>query len=219
MGKSVLIQWNKVTNSGLLSQKVLNKIKPEAPLKNKIDIAQKRLQIQIFKLDSIHEKLQKKHDFVFNKIVDAQRSHNYSFAKAYALELNEIRKMRNMVGGSKLSMEQIQLRLNTVAELGDVIVTLSPCMSIIKGLGTSLSGIIPDANASMQDLSKMLGEMVSGSTVSNHDLLSHNENAGSDTMAILEEAQSIIEGQTKETIPEIPTTLKSEISTRSESLI
>jgi len=214
-----VIQWNKITKSGFLSQKVIDKIKPETPLKNKIEVAQKRLQIQIFKLDSIHEKLQKKHDFVFNKIVDAQRSHNHSFAKAYALELNEIRKMRNMVGGSKLSMEQIQLRLNTVAELGDVIVTLSPCMSIIKGLGTSLSGIIPGANASMEDLSKILGEMMSGSTVTNHDLLSHNDNTSSDTITILEEAQSIVEGQTKETIPEIPTVLKSEMTVNKEALI
>ena len=68
--------------------------------------------------------------------------------------------MNNMVSNAKLSMEQINIRLNTVSELGDVVVTLSPCMSVIKGLGVSLGGIMPQANSSMQDLSKILGDCV-----------------------------------------------------------
>ena len=109
-----------------------------------------------------------------------------------------------MVSNAKLSMEQIQIRLNTVSELGDVIVTLSPCMSVIKGLSVSLGGMMPQANSSMQDLSKMLGDVLSGSTMVEHEetLLGRQNNA--DTVAILEEAHAVIEGQTKENIPEIP---------------
>ncbi len=210
--------WNKSGNGISLSQKVIDKVKPETPLKNKIDFAQKRLELQISKLDSIHGKLQKKHDFVFQKIVNAQKSNNSSYAKAYALELCEIRKMNNMVGGAKLAMEQIQLRLNTVSELGDVIVTLSPCMSVIKGLSASLSGIMPEANTSMQDLSKILGDMMSGSSIGNHDLLAA-DNSSADTIAILEEAHAVIEGQTKTTIPEIPSELKEHILARKEAFI
>ncbi len=210
--------WNKSGNGISLSQKVIDKVKPETPLKNKIDFAQKRLELQISKLDSIHGKLQKKHDFVFQKIVNAQKSNNSSYAKAYALELCEIRKMNNMVSGAKLAMEQIQLRLNTVSELGDVIVTLSPCMSVIKGLSASLSGIMPEANTSMQDLSKILGDMMSGSSIGNHDLLAA-DNSSADTIAILEEAHAVIEGQTKTTIPEIPSELKEHILARKEAFI
>ena len=54
---------------------------------------QKKLEIQISKLGYISEKLQKKHDHIFQKIVQAQRSNNHSYAKAYAIELQEIRKM------------------------------------------------------------------------------------------------------------------------------
>ena len=214
----MISKWNKSGNVGSLSQKVLDKVKPDVPLKNKIDVAQKRLQLQITKLDSIHEKLQKKHDFVFQKIVTAQRSNNTAYARAYALELTEIRKMNNMVGGAKLAMEQIQLRLNTVSELGDVVVTLSPCMSVIRGLSSSLTGIMPEANASMQDLSKILGDVMGGATVGNHDLLAA-DNSSADTIAILEEAHAVIEGQTKSSIPEIPAELKEEIIARKEAFI
>ena len=204
-------KWNKNGNRESLSQKVLGKVKPDAPVKNKIDDAQKKLELQIVKLSSISEKLQKKHDHVFQKIVAAQRENNHTYAKAYAVELQEIRKMNNMVSNAKLSMEQIQIRLNTVSELGDVVVTLSPCMSVIKGLGVSLGGIMPQANSSMQDLSKILGDVLSGSKMSQQEnpMLARQDNA--DTVAILEEAHAVIEGQTKENIPEIPTNLPEQI--------
>ncbi len=204
-------KWNKNGNGDSLSQRVLGKVKPDAPVKNKIDDAQKKLELQIVKLSSIGEKLQKKHDHIFQKIVASQRENNHSYAKAYAVELQEIRKMNNMVNNAKLSMEQIQIRLNTVSELGDVVVTLSPCMSVIKGLGVSLGGIMPQANSSMQDLSKILGDVLSGSQMSQQEnpMLSRQENA--DTISILEEAHAIIEGQTKENIPEIPTNLPEQI--------
>jgi len=116
-----------------------------------------------------------------------------------------------MVGGAKLSMEQVKLRLDTVSELGDVVVTLSPCMAIIKGLSPSLNGIMPEANASMQDLSQILGDVMSGSSVGVGDSMSMVPETNADTLAILEEAHSVIAGQTKSTIPDIPDSLKQQI--------
>jgi len=214
----LLGKWN-ISGNGSISQKVLDKVKPGVPLKNKIEVAQQKLQLQISKLDSIHQKLQKKHDHVFKKIVDSQRSNNHGYAKAYAVELGEIRKMNSMIGGAKLAMEQIQIRLNTVSELGDVVVTLSPCMSVIKGLGTSLGGFMPEANSSMQDLSRLLGDVMSGSAVGGADLLVSNEQQGADTIAILEEAHAVIEGQTKSNIPEIPSHLPEGQTLRKETFI
>jgi len=205
-----LSNWTKNGNEGL-SQKVFGRVKPDTPIKNKIENAQQKLELQIMKLGSITEKLQKKHDHVFEKIVSAQKSNNHAYAKAYAIELQEIRKMNNMVSNAKLSMEQINIRLNTVSELGDVIVTLSPCMSVIKGLGVSLGGIMPQANSSMQDLSKILGDVLSSSSTGQQDTAILTREGSADTVAILEEAQAVIEGQTKDNIPDIPTNLPEDI--------
>jgi division protein CdvB (Snf7/Vps24/ESCRT-III family) len=202
--------WNKEGGESI-SQRVMSRVRSEEPIKNKIDFAQKKLQFQISKLEVINEKLQKKHDVIFEKIVNAQRNNNNGYAHAYAGELTQVRKMKNMVGGAKLSMEQIKLRLDTVSELGDVVVTLSPCMSIIRGLAPSLKGIMPEANASMQDLSQILGDVMSGSSLAMGDGISINADTNADTLAILEEAHSVIAGQTKSTIPEIPASLKEQI--------
>ena len=210
--------WNKVDRESI-SQKVMGKVKPDEPLKNKIDFAQKKLQFQISKLDSINEKLKKKHDVIFEKIVNAQRNNKNSYAQAYAGELAQVRKMKNMVSGAKLSMEQIKLRLDTVSELGDVVVTLSPCMSIIKGLSPSLNGIMPEANASMQDLSEILGDVMSGSSMNVTDSMNVGTETNSDTLAILEEAHSVITGQTKTSIPDVPENLKHQIIQKKSDIL
>ena len=86
--------WTKNGNEGL-SQKVFGRVKPETPIKNKIENAQQKLELQIMKLSGISAKIQKKHDHMFEKIVNAQKSNNHSYAKAYAIEIQEIRKMIN----------------------------------------------------------------------------------------------------------------------------
>ena len=43
--------WNKAAGESI-SQKVIGKVKPDEPLKNKIDFAQKKLQFQISKLQT-----------------------------------------------------------------------------------------------------------------------------------------------------------------------
>ena len=132
---SFLNKWkDTVKNNEKLTSAFMGKVKPEAPLKNRLEVAQKKLQLQITKLDEIDTKLNQKNNAIFEKIVEAKKSNNETYAKVYANELAEIRKHEKMVNNAKLSMEQIQIRLNTVSELGDVVVTLSPCMSLIKGL-------------------------------------------------------------------------------------
>jgi len=209
--------WNKAEGESI-SQKVMGKVKPDEPLKNRIDFAQKKLEVQITKLSGINEKLQTKHDTIFEKIVNAQKNNKPAYAQAYAGELTQVRKMKNMVSGAKLSMEQVKLRLSTVSELGDVVVTLSPCMSIIKGLAPSLNGLMPEANASMQDLSQILGDVMSGSSVGMEDNFSSTTETSSDTLAILEEAHNVIAGQTKSSIPEIPSELKQQVAERKSDI-
>jgi division protein CdvB (Snf7/Vps24/ESCRT-III family) len=209
--------WNKA-NGESISEKVIGKVKPDQPLKNRIDSAQKGLTMQISKLTVITEKLQVKHDKMFDRIVKAKRLNMDSYAKAYANELSQIKKTKNMISGAKLNLEQVKLRLDTVSELGDVVVTLSPCMSIIKGLAPSLSGMMPEANASMQDLSNILGDVMSGSSVGMDDNFTSNTETNSDTLAILEEAHNVIAGQTKSSIPEVPSELKQQVVERKSDI-
>ena len=204
---SFLNKWkDTVKNNEKLTSAFMGKVKPEAPLKNRLEVAQKKLQLQITKLDEIDTKLNQKNKAIFEKIVEAKKSNNETYAKVYANELAEIRKHEKMVNNAKLSMEQIQIRLNTVSELGDVVVTLSPCMSLIKGLSSSLGGMMPTVADSMQDLSNMLGDIVTGSSITHDGSIGQVESTNSDAQSILAEAQSIVEGQARQSMPEPPST-------------
>ena len=199
-------KWNALKNNEKLSQAFMGRVKPDAPLKNRLDTAQKKLQLQITKLAEIDTKLQQKNNAIFEKIVSSKKANNETYAKVYANELAEIRKHQKMISNAKLSMEQIQIRLNTVSELGDVVVTLSPCMSLIKGLSTSLGGMMPTVSDSMQDLSNMLGDIVTGSSITHDGSLGQMDTMNSDATAILEEAQSVVSENTRQSMPDPPST-------------
>ena len=202
-----------------LSQKFIDKIKPQTALKNRINDAEKKMECQILRLDHVHNKLKQNHDHIFKKIVDAQLTRNESKARTYAIELHEIRKTKNKIADAKLAMEQIKLRLGTVSELGDIVVTLSPCMSLIKGLAPSISGLLPQMNTSIQDLTDMFGDILSDSPSLSTESMSPIYAKNQDTEAILQEVHSVIEGRTRTAIPEPPTTSIESFSKQKESAI
>ena len=211
-------KWHALKNNEKLSQAFMGRVKPDAPLKNRLDTAQKKLQLQITKLAEIDTKLQQKNNAFFEKIVNSKKANNETYAKVYANELAEIRKHQKMINNAKLSMEQIQIRLNTVSELGDVVVTLSPCMSLIKGLNSDLGGMMPTVSDSMQDLSNMLGDIVTGSSITHDDSLGQMDTMNSDATAILEEAQTIVSENTRQSMPDPPsaTTIDSILQEREQ---
>ena len=115
-------------------------------------------------------------------------------------------------------MEQIKLRLNTVSELGDVVVTLSPCMSLIKGLAPSISGFVPEINTSMNELSSMLGNMISESSLKTESILEPNQD-NADTRSILAEVNAVLEGETKTNIPAPPSDSIDKILSEKEFMV
>ncbi len=210
--------WRGVKNSINLSHKFLDKIKPEAALKNKIDDAGKKMEQQVLRLEQAHNKLKQNHEHIFKKIVEAKLARNESKARTYAAELIEIRKVKDKIGGAKLAMEQIKLRLSTVSELGDIVVTLSPCMSLIKGLAPSISALMPQMHSSMENLTSTLGDMITDSSLSNESMtLTHQGNEEAE--AILKDAQDVLEGRTLSSMPEPPITTLENFSKESESMI
>ena len=210
--------WREVKNSINLSQKFLDKLKPETALKNRINDAGNKMEYQILRLEQAHNKLKKSHEHVFKKIVEAKLTRNESKARTYAIELQEIRKIKNKIASAKLTMEQIKIRLNTVSELGDIVVTLSPCMSLIKGLAPSISSFMPQMHASMEDLTNVFDGMLTDSSLSQETITpTYQSNADAD--AILHEAHNVIERRTKTAMPEPPTTSLQHFSKEKESMI
>ena len=202
-------RWIKpTTNEGvankLLENKFMDNIKSPVPLKPKIEDAQKKLQLQISKLDGISNKMHEKDNLIFKRIVYAMQTHDSQYAKVLSNELSQIRKMDKMVCSAKLAMEQIQLRLNTITELGDVVVTLSPAMSVIKGIQGGLSSMMPEADQSFGQISDLLSNIMNDSSQIPNTEISGTGMISEDSMKILEEASMVVEQSMKDKFPDLP---------------
>jgi len=201
-------KWNNNAQSESIRDKLREAAQSQTPLKPRIEEAQKKLQIQISKLDSISFKLQEKDKVIFNRIVNAMQNHDSHYGKLLSGELSQIRKMIKMVNSAKLAFEQIQLRLNTMTELGDVVVTLSPAMSVIKGIQGGLKTMLPEADQSFGQISELLGGIMSGSS----QMASSSEIVGAgvssisldeEAVDIMQEASAIVEENTRDKFPDL----------------
>ncbi len=205
-------KWVK-TDGASVGHRLIEGIKPQAPLKPRIEEAQKKLQMQISKLDSISMRINEKDQLIFKRVVIAMQSHDAQHARVLSGELSQIRKMGKMISSAKLALEQIQLRLNTITELGDVVVTLSPAMSVIKGLQGGLTGMMPEADQSFSQISDLLGSIMTDSGQIPASEIGGFTAVNEDTSKIMEEASAIVEMNMKSKFPDLPSTTASQKST------
>src|SRR5881396_2192755 len=186
-----------------VGHRLLEGIKPQAPLKPRIEEAQKKLQMQIAKLDSISSRMQEKDQVIFKRVVLAMQSHDPSHARVLSGELSQIRKMNKMVDSAKLALEQIQLRLNTITELGDVVVTLTPAMSVIKNIQGGLSSMVPEADQSLSQISDLMGGILSDSAQIPKHEVNNGRALSEESTSIIEEATTLVEQSMKEKFPDL----------------
>jgi division protein CdvB (Snf7/Vps24/ESCRT-III family) len=198
-------KWNNNAQSESIRDKLREVTQSQTPLKPRIEEAQRKLQVQISKLDAISSKMQEKDRVVFNRIVNAMQNHDSHYAKVLSGELSQIRRTNKMVNSAKLAFEQIQLRLNTMTELGDVVVTLSPAMSVIKGIQSGLKTMLPEADQSFGQISELLGGIMSGSSqIPTTEIGSRELTFSEEAVKIMEEASAIVEEDTRDKFPDLP---------------
>jgi division protein CdvB (Snf7/Vps24/ESCRT-III family) len=204
-------RWNnnesQSQSNSSMTNNLFDRLKPQDPLKPRIEEAHNKLQMQVSKLEKISANLKEKDRLIFNRVVHSLQNHDSNYAKIVSNELSQVRKMIKMIDSAKLAFEQIQLRLNTITELGDVVVTLSPAMSVIKGIQGGLSSMMPQADQSFGQISDLLGSIMTESgqipaTAVNPEIIT-GTGLNDEAMKIIEEASAIIEETTKSKIPDL----------------
>jgi division protein CdvB (Snf7/Vps24/ESCRT-III family) len=196
--------WDNKKAPGIGSR-IIGKFNNPGPLKPRLDQATRQIQTVMAKLDSAIFKLRDRDTFLFNKIVSSLQKRDSQRASMFANELAELRKMSKMVTQSKLALEQIVLRLNTVTELGEVVLTLAPATSIVRNLREGLSGVMPEAEGEMSEISGLLsGILVDAGSVSGSSL--NFETANEEAERALAEAAAVAETRMKK-FPDIPQTV------------
>ena len=194
--------------------KLREAVKPQGALKPRIQTAVNKLQVQISKMDSMLTKLHERDAQLFQRVVTAMQQHDTSTSRVLSNELAEIRKVTKMLGNARMSLEQVQLRLTTIHDLGDAMVAIGPAMSTMKGLKSSLGRFMPEADAELNAMSQTLNGLMMDSLAG--DSFSMESDASSEeTEKILQEASAVAEQQIGEKFPSVPisTGLSSQTST------
>jgi division protein CdvB (Snf7/Vps24/ESCRT-III family) len=204
-------KWESRRNETSFVDAIRSTVTPPPPLKPRMDQAIKRIDLQIHRLDQAAERFSQKDEALFGKIVAAYETHDSAHANIYANELAEVRKMEKLVINAKLALDQVQLRLRTVTELGDLVATLGPVVGVLRSVSVGLVGVIPEAENELGDIGNMLSGLmfdVGQSSGFNLNFNSVNE----DTTKILNEAAVVAEQKINANLPDLPPGLSSNLA-------
>ena len=195
-------------NEPTIGEKLKGAFKPQQPLKYRLIMANYKLRSTISRLDVYISKLQERDRVLFERVVEAQMNKDTARATMYANEIAEIRKVTKQMLMTQIALEQVQLRLETVMEIGDVVTGLIPVLGVIRELKTAIKGVMPEMSLELTELEEDLNEVVIEA--------GEFTGAGLEPVAsspearkILEEAQVIAEQRMKEKFPSLPSFITS----------
>ena len=195
-----------------MTEKIRDTVKPQGALKPRIQTAVNKLQVQTSKMDVMLTNLHQRDQQLFDRIVTAMQSHDTQASRVLSSELAEVRKVSRVLGNTRNSIEQVQLRLTTIHDLGDAMVAIGPAMSTMKSLKPTMSKFMPEADSELNSMTETLNglmvDSLSGDSFEVQDSAMNEE-----TNAILQEAEAVAEQQTDENFPSVPTTTPSKTTT------
>ena len=201
-----------------MTGKIRDAVKPQGALKPRVQNAVNKLQVQTSKMDSMLAKCHERDQQLFQRIVAAMQQHDTSTSKVLSNELAEIRKVTKMLGNARMSLEQVQLRLTTIHDLGDAMVARGPAMSTMKGLKSSLGRFMPEADSELNSMTQTLSGLMVDS-LSGDSFTMETDAANEETDKILQEASAVAEQQIGDKFPCVPSSegLSSQTTTASTS--
>jgi len=183
--------------------KIRDAVKPQGALKPRIQNAVNKLQIQTSKMDSMLTKLRERDAQLFQRVVTAMQQHDTTTSRVLSNELAEIRKVTRTLGNARMSLEQVQLRLTTIHDLGDAMIAIGPAMSTMKGLKSSLGRFMPEADAELNSMTQTLNGLMMDSLAGDSFNI-ESDTSSEETEKILQEASAVAEQQIGDKFPSVP---------------
>jgi division protein CdvB (Snf7/Vps24/ESCRT-III family) len=185
-------------------EKLKESLRPQVPLKPRIETAVNKLHLQTSKLETMIGKMNEKDASLFRRIVDATQKHDTDTARVLSNELAQVRKISKTLSQVKMALEQVQLRLNTVHDLGDAMVALGPAMTSIKGLKSGLAQFLPSADGEISNLQNTLNSVFMESLQGSNLNFEMNSGSGADIDQIMMEASAVAEQKVSDKFPSTP---------------
>ena len=199
-----------------LGKAIHDVVQPPPALKTCLDLAVRKLDLQINKLDQANERFTQKDRTLFAKLVQAYTNHDSAHANIYATELAELRKMSKLIMNARLALDQVSLRIRTVSELGDVVSALGPCIGVLRSVSGGLGGVLPEAEGELGDIGNMLSGLMFDAGLSSGSSMNF-DNVNEDASKILAEAATVAEQRVSANFPDLPPGMPSGTANKTRS--
>ena len=185
------------------AERIKESVRTQTPLKSKIEFAKNRLQAQNQKMDNMLEKLRGREKTYFNQVIASVQKHDVQQGKMLSNELAQIRKTAKTISQLKITLEQIQMRLESTLDIGDVMVSIGPAMGALTRVKSGLSSVMPEVDTELGEINGVFRDiMTNAGSISNNSFTF--DASGEDVDRILAEAGAIAESRVNESFPDIP---------------
>jgi division protein CdvB (Snf7/Vps24/ESCRT-III family) len=177
--------------------------RPGGPLKPRLEAVQKKIQVQISRLEELHRALKSKDEDVFRKLVSSIKENNAQYSTVLSSDLARARQVSRVVFLSKVALEKMVAKLSSASDFGDLVIVLSPAMAVVKNLRSSLTPHVPEMEGELGVISEQLsGILVDAGQVGGFTI--NFETANEEAVRLIDEASMAVEQKMKEEFPGVP---------------
>lgn len=177
--------------------------KPGGPLRPRLEVTQKRIEGQISKLDAFHVNMKEKDAETFRKLMESIKENSVQYSTVLSSELSVARQVSRVVSTAKVALEKIHAKLGSAADFGDLVIVLSPAMSVVKNVRSSLVSFVPEMESDLGVIAELLsGILVDAGQAGGYTI--NFETANEEAARLIDEASAKVEEVMKEEFPGIP---------------
>jgi division protein CdvB (Snf7/Vps24/ESCRT-III family) len=196
-------KWIK-DKKGHFTEKIKESVKTTHPLKPQVELAKNKIQTQNQKLEFMLDKLRLKEKSLFNQVVATMQKHDIQQGKMLSNELAQVKKTTKTISQMKIALEQIQLRLESTLDIGEVMSAIGPATGALTRIKNGLSGMMPEVNLELGEINSMFGDIITNAGSSTCNTSLGFDANGEDVERILDEANAVAEQRTSDSFPDAP---------------
>jgi division protein CdvB (Snf7/Vps24/ESCRT-III family) len=157
------------------NKKLIEDLIPNSHVKPRIESVMNDTQLQISKLDVKISKIKEREETLFNKVVDAMKSHDIAHTKIWSVQLARLRKNQLTLNQARIALEQVSMRISTIHVLSEIMETLEPAMSPVKGLKSDFEISVPSTDTELNYMQMLTKSILSDSNENNEiDIIGMN---------------------------------------------
>ncbi|HZB99246.1 MAG TPA: hypothetical protein VE226_04475 [Nitrososphaeraceae archaeon] len=166
---------NKKNHVDDTNKELIEDLIPNSHVKPRIESIINDIQLQISKLDVKISKMKAREETLFNKVVDAMKSHDITHTKILSVELVQLRKNQRTLNQARIALEQVSMRTSTIHTLSEIMETLEPAMNPVNGLKSDFEILVPSTDTELDYMQMLTNSILSDSNQNNEiDIIGMN---------------------------------------------